>query len=215
MTGRRTGGGVPRRAAAARVLALLLAGWGLPACQGTLRALPAPDQLESDAREASRVYRIGSTDILQISVWRNPELSLQEVVVRPDGKISFPLLDDVQAAGLTPGELKEILTARLSEYITAPTVTVVVRQINSKVVYVIGEVNRQGTFPLVVHMRVIDALAVAGGFGPFANRSRVTIIRHRNGAGPIEFRFDYGAFVSGKDLEQNLLLLPGDNIIVP
>jgi polysaccharide export outer membrane protein len=187
----------------------------LPACQGTLRSLPAHDQLETEAMEASREYRIGPTDVLQISVWRNPELSVPEVVVRPDGKISFPLLDDVQAAGLTPSELKDILTTRLAEYITAPNVTVVVRQINSKVVYVIGEVNRQGTFPLNVDMRVIDALAVAGGFGPFADRSRVTIIRNRNGKGPIEFRFNYDEFVDGQNLGQNLLLLPGDKIVVP
>ena len=202
-----------------RISALLLAwlglGLALTGCQATLRALPAPDQLESEALEASREYRIGATDVLQISVWRNPELSLQEVVVRPDGKISFPLLDDVQAAGLTPRELKEILTTRLAEYITAPNVTVVIRQINSKVVYIIGEVNRQGTFPLNVDMRVIDALAIAGGFGPFADRSRVTIIRNRNGKGPIEFRFNYDQFVDGRNLDQNLLLLPGDRIVVP
>jgi polysaccharide export outer membrane protein len=171
--------------------------------------------LESQAVEAFQDYRIGPTDVLQISVWKNPELSVPEVAVRPDGKISFPLLDDVQAAGLTPTELKAILTERLSEYILAPTVTVVVRQINSKAVYVIGEVHRQGALSLRADMRVIDALAMAGGFRPFADRSWVKIIRNRNGEGPIEFRFNYDEFVEGKDLEQNILLLPGDKVVVP
>jgi polysaccharide export outer membrane protein len=187
----------------------------LPACQGTLRALPPPEELETQAAEAYQDYRIGPTDVLQITVWRNDELSLPEVAVRPDGKISFPLLDDVQAAGLTPTELKAILTERLSEYILAPTVTVVVRQVNSQVIYVIGEVHRQGALPLRADMRVIDALAMSGGFRPFADAKRVKIIRNRNGEGPIEFRFNYDEFVDGDNLDQNILLLSGDNVVVP
>jgi len=196
-------------------LLLLVSTALLPACRTTLRALPSPEELESQAVEAFQEYRIGPTDVLQISVWKSPELSVPEVAVRPDGKISFPLLDDVHAAGLTPNELKAILTERLSEYILAPTVTVVVRQINSKAVYVIGEVQRQGALSLRADMRVIDALAMAGGFRPFADRSWVKIIRNRNSEGPIEFRFNYDRFVEGKDLEQNILLLPGDKVVVP
>jgi polysaccharide export outer membrane protein len=200
------------------LLPLILAGGLLttaPGCAPTLRALPTPAELESQGVEARQDYVIGPTDVLQINVWKNPELSLAEVVVRPDGKISFPLLDDVQAAGLTPNQLKEILTELLAEYVTAPTVTVVVRQINSKTVYVMGEVNRQGAFPLRADMRVIDALAVAGGFRPFADRNRIKIIRNQNGDAPIEFRFDFGEFVDGTNLEQNILLVPGDKIVVP
>jgi polysaccharide export outer membrane protein len=97
----------------------------------------------------------------------------------------------------------------------APTVTVVVRQVNSKAVYVIGEVHRQGALSLRADMRVIDALAMAGGFRPFADRSSVKIIRTRDGEGPVEYRFNYEQFVDGKDLEQNILLVPGDKIVVP
>jgi polysaccharide export outer membrane protein len=201
--------------------ALAASGGALPAllslagCGQTLRALPPPAELESEAIEATQDYVIEATDVLQINVWKSPELSLEEVVVRPDGKISFPLLDDVHAAGLTPDQLKGILTERLSEYVTAPTVTVVVRQINSKMIYVIGEVNRVGPVPLRAHMRVIDALAIAGGFRPFAHTDRVKVIRQLDGKGPIEFQFDYGEFVEGTNLEQNILLLPGDRVVVP
>ncbi len=197
------------------LLPLLLSLAFLPACQGTLRAIPPVAEAESHALESSEEYRIGATDVLTISVWRNSELSLPEVVVRPDGRISFPLLDDVKAAGLTPTELKRVLTERLSEFITAPTVTVVLRQINSKLIYVIGEVQRQGALPMRADMRVIDALAIAGGFRPFANSNRVKIIRTQNGVGPVELVFNYDAFVDGTDLEQNVLLVAGDKIVVP
>jgi protein involved in polysaccharide export with SLBB domain len=110
------------------------------ACRSNLRQVPSVDQLDSHAIEVAADYVIGEGDILKVSVWRNPELSLDSVVVRPDGKISVALVDDVQAAGLTPLELKEVLTERLGEYVTALQVTVIVVQIRSKLVYVMGEV---------------------------------------------------------------------------
>jgi polysaccharide export outer membrane protein len=192
------------------LLVLLAAG-----CGGTLRALPPASELEGHAAEDLANYRIGATDVLRISIWRQPELSVDTVVVRLDGKISVPLLDDVQAAGLTPLELKQVLTERYAEYITSPTVTVIVSSINSALIYVIGEVPRQGPMSIRGDFRVLDALASAGGFGPFAARSNVKIIRNANGSGPVEFRFDYDEFVSGRNLEQNILLLPGDKIVVP
>ena len=194
---------------------LCLAALGLSACEATLRDRPSAPEMESRAFEAYQEYRIGPTDTLQITVWKNPEISVPETVVRPDGKISFPLLDDVQAAGLTPLELKGVLTERLTEYIQSPTVTVVVRQIRSKMVYVLGEVARQGAVPIQADMRLVDALSISGGFGPFANKGRVKVIRHTPDADPVEFLFDYEAFVDGTDLEQNILLVPGDKIIVP
>ena len=172
-------------------------------------------ELESHAIEASQEYRIGPSDVLTISVWQQEDLNLPEVVVRLDGKISFPLLDDVHAEGLTAAELKDVLTERLSEYIAAPHVTVVVRQINSKLVYVIGEVNREGPIKLRGGMRVVDALSSVGGFRPFAAKDRVKVMRTQNGSGNVEFEFDYPSFASGKNLEQNILLLPGDRIVVP
>lgn len=200
----------PSAVAISLVLALALGG-----CRGNLRALPSATELEEAAYEDLSAYVIGPQDILQVSVWRQPELSVDVAIVRPDGKISVPLLDDVQAAGLTPTELKALLADRWSEYITAPQVTVIVRQINSKVVYVLGEVARQGAIPIRGDFRVVDALAASGGFGAFAGKDQIKIIRTTNGLEQVEFRFNYGDFVNGRDLDQNITLLPGDRIVVP
>lgn len=200
----------PKAALLAAALCLVFS-----ACRSNLRQIPSVDQLDSHAIEVAGDYVIGEGDVLKVSVWRNPELSLDSVVVRPDGKISVPLVDDVQATGLTPLELKEVLTERLSEYVTALQVTVIVVQIRSKIVYVLGEVARQGPLAYRADMRVVDALSTAGGFRPFAGKSRIKIIRNMNGGDPVEFNFDYDGFVAGKNLEQNILLLPGDKIVVP
>ena len=158
-------------------------------------------------------YVLGAGDMLLIRVWQNPELSVQGPV-RPDGKISVPLLDDVQAEGLTTLELKEVLTRDLSEYISNPDVTVVVEAIGSKHVFVVGEVMRSGPVPLGKDVRVLDAISTAGGFGPFADKKRVRIIR-RSGSGEVEYRFNFDAYVAGKAPGTNLLLVPGDTIVVP
>jgi len=196
------------------VLLMGLSLW-LLGCTSTLRELPSADDLEGHAVDALQEYRMGPGDVLQIAVWKQPELSVKELVVRLDGKISFPLVDDVHAEGLTSQMLKAVLAERLSEYITAPHVTVVVREINSKLVYVIGEVAREGPIVFRSRMRIVDALAVAGGFRQFASKDSVKLIREHNGSSPIEFIFDYGAFVAGENLDQNVLLLPGDRIVVP
>jgi polysaccharide export outer membrane protein len=187
----------------------------LPGCAGSLRDQPSASEMDGQARESQREYVIGPLDQLAISVWRQQELNLPSVAVRLDGRISFPLLDDVVAAGKTPIQLKEELTEQLAEYITAPHVTVVVTQINSKNVYVLGEVTREGPVFLRSGMRVVDAIAVAGGFSAFAGPDRVKVIRNLEDGGPVEFTFDYEDYVNGKDLDQNILLLPGDRIIVP
>ena len=116
---------------------------------------------------------------------------------------------------MTPMELKKQVAERLSEYVKAPHVTVVVRQINSQLIFVIGEVKREGPITLRRDMRVVDALSTAGGFTAFAGRANIKLIREQNGSGPVEFVFDYEEFVRGENLEQNVLLLPGDRIVVP
>jgi polysaccharide export outer membrane protein len=176
---------------------------------------PSIEELEAHATEVSQEYVLGSQDTLQITVWQQPSLSLNSVVVRMDGKISFPLLDDVQAAGLTTLELKGSLTEGLAEYITAPHVTVILTQSRSKLVYVIGEVNKPGALLVTDGMRVASALSQAGGFRTFADQKRVRVIRNMNGSGPVEFIFNYPSFADGDNLAQNILLLPGDNIVVP
>lgn len=185
----------------------------LAACAG--RTGPSIEELEAHATELSQEYVIGPQDTLQISVWQQPSLSLNAVVVRLDGKISFPLLDDVRAAGLTTLELKHALSEGLSEYITAPHVTVILTQSRSKLVYVIGEVNKPGALLVTDGMRVAHALSQAGGFRTFADQKHVRVIRNMNGSGPVEFIFHYPSFASGENLAQNILLLPGDSIVVP
>jgi polysaccharide export outer membrane protein len=189
----------------ASIAAGLLLGLG---CANAI-SLPPPEPPPGE-REP---YVIGVTDSLRITVWKVPELSL-EVPVRPDGAISVPLLDDVQAEGLTPDELKEVITAALAEYITAPDVTVIVTQMNSRSVAVMGAVGRSGIIPLRRNMRVLDAIATMGGFNPFAKRNSVKVLRPVEG-GLVEYRFNYGAFLAGKAPESNLLLQPGDTIVVP
>jgi polysaccharide export outer membrane protein len=168
---------------------------------------PEPDVMERDT------YVIGHGDILRVSVWKNPELSVESVPVRPDGKISVPLLNDIQAAGLTPEELKELVTRSLAEFVQNPDVTVVVTQVNSKRVHILGQVARSGAVPLTQDMRVLDAISAAGGFTPFADKGDVKIIR-RSGGGEVTYRFDYDAYLKGRAPEANLLLLPGDTIVV-
>ncbi|MFQ5515614.1 MAG: polysaccharide biosynthesis/export family protein [Myxococcota bacterium] len=200
-------------------LALMLSGCGLsglPFFGGdNQRVLPSAEDLESQAQEAGRDYVIGPRDRLLITVWNQPELNVGELVVRLDGRISFPLLDDVQASGLTPLALKGEITRRLEEYVRAPHVTVVVTEINSKLIYVLGEVVREGPIVYRARMRVVDALSTAGGFNQFAGKKHVKVIRDRNGDAPLEFTFNYDEFVRGKNLEQNILLLPGDRIVIP
>ena len=146
----------------------------LGACGGRAPSPPPPEPSPMD-RE---VYKIGVTDVLAINVWRNPELSV-EVPVRADGMISVPLIDDVQAEGLTPQELKEVVAENLSEFITAPDVTVLVRQMNSRFVSVIGEVRQPTRVPLTRDLRVLEAIALVGGFTTFADRNDVRIVRLR------------------------------------
>ena len=198
-----------------RALLVLLAALSSLACVGDTLEPRSIEELDRFARDSSQEYIIGPSDQLSISVWKQPGLSLAEVVVRLDGKISFPLLDDVQAAGLSVTELKQVVSERLSDFIVEPSVTIVVKQINSKRVYVLGEVARVGPVRLFGGMRVVDALAIAGGFRPFAEKREVRVIRHMDGSDAIELRFDYKRFESGEDLEQNILLLPGDRIVVP
>ena len=156
-----------------------------------------------------KTFVIGAEDTLLIQVWREPELT-RPVLVRPDGKISLPLVREIQAAGRTPDQLAADLQKALGEYIKNPEVTVTVNQVNSKKYYVTGEVGRTGAFPLVVPTRVLDALTVAGGFREFANTKKIVILR--NGE---RLKFNYKDVIKGKNPEQNILLENGDYIIVP
>jgi polysaccharide export outer membrane protein len=191
------------RAGATALVALALA-----AC-GTTRATPPPQ----DAPQAGP-YLIGEGDILAVRVWKNQELSV-EVPVRPDGMISVPLVNDVKAATLTTDQLKDEITAKLSEFITNPDVTVVVLRADSKRVFVLGEVLRPGPVQLASALSVLDAISAAGGFSPFADEDDIKIIRRLPDGQELEFFFDYDAYVRGRAPGTNVNLQPGDTVVVP
>jgi len=158
-------------------------------------------------------YVIGAQDVLDINVWKEPDVS-RIVPVRPDGKISLPLLNDVQAAGLTPAQLATQVTESLKKFVTNPQVTVIVTVINSQRVYILGEVNRPGAFPLIPGMSVLQALSSAGGFTQFAKVKSIFVRRLENGK-EAKYPFNYREVISGKKPEQDVLLKAGDTIVVP
>jgi polysaccharide export outer membrane protein len=158
-------------------------------------------------------YVIGSQDVLDINVWKETELT-KTVPVRPDGKISLPLLNDVQAAGLTPDQLKDRITEGLKKFLADPHVTVIVNQINSQRVYITGEVARAGAYPLLPQMTILQALSSAGGFSQFANTKKIYMFRVENGK-QVNFPFNYKDVVHGKNSQENVVLKAGDTIVVP
>jgi polysaccharide biosynthesis/export protein len=179
---------------------------------------PNPAPRESDPGKVSSTgnpnYVIGPQDVLNVDVWKEAELT-RTVPVRPDGKISLPLLNDVQAAGLTPDQLAAQITAGLRKYVTDPQVTVIVAEINSQRVYIMGEVVRAGAYPLLPGMTVLQALSSAGGFTPFANRKKIYVMREENGKQE-KLPFNYKDAVSGKERNQTMVQVKaGDTIVVP
>ena len=157
-------------------------------------------------------YVIGPEDVLHIAVWKEADLSAT-LPVRPDGKISLPLLNDVQASGLTPEQLKDSVTEKLRKYIADPRVTVVVAAINSKRIYLTGEVLHSGPMPMSPNMTVLQALSSAG-LNQFANTKRIYVLRTENGKQQ-KLPVNYRKLVKGEQIEQNYLLQPGDTIVVP
>lgn len=171
-------------------------------------SVPAPTTSKNDT-----TYVIGPEDVLTIDVWNEKELS-GPVPVRPDGKISVPLLNDVQAAGLTPMQLMSSLSEKLKKFVSEPTVTVTVTTINSRKIYILGEVARPGAFPLVPSMTVLQALTTAGGPTPYAKTSKIYVLRTENGV-QNKLAFNYKQVVRGGSAEQNVLLKSGDTVVVP
>jgi polysaccharide biosynthesis/export protein len=157
-------------------------------------------------------YVIGPEDVLHIAVWKENDLTAT-LPVRPDGKISLPLLDDVQAAGLTPKQLADSVTEKLRKYIADPRVTVVVTAINSKRIYLLGEVLHAGAMPMLPNMTVLQALSSAG-LNQFANTKRIYVLRTANGKQQ-KLPVPYRKLVKGEEIEQNYMLQPGDTIVVP
>ena len=166
------------------------------------------------AKSSANEYHIGLGDLLRITTWKEPDLSMEEVLVRTDGKISFPLVNDVEAAGRSPVELKRAIEAGLKEYVSNPVVTVHVTSPNSQMIYVLGEVIRTGEYPLIKHLTVLQAFALAGGFTEWASKKEIILLRQEKGKEKI-YRINYKDITRGKDLSQNLKLKTDDTIIVP
>ena len=163
--------------------------------------------------EGHDYYRIQPGDILNVSVWKEEGMA-QEVIVRPDGMISFPLAGETEAAGHSVGEVQELLTQRLAKYIPDPVVTVSMRALSGNRIYIIGKVNRPGDFPMTRLTDVMQALSMAGGTSTYAALNKIKILRRTNGVlKAIPFR--YGEVEKGEDLEQNIILQAGDVVVVP
>jgi polysaccharide biosynthesis/export protein len=191
----------------------LVAMSALAVCAQANGSQAAGSKPDVGAASDAATYVIGPTDVLDVNVWKEPDVS-RTVPVRPDGKISLPLLNDVQAAGLTPMELQAEVTKDLKGFISNPQVTIIVTQINSRRVYVLGEVAHPGAFAMLPHMTVLQALSSAGGLGQFAKSSGIYVLRGENGR-QVTFPFNYKEVVRGKRADQNITLQPGDTIVVP
>ena len=185
-------------------------------------ARPADDQASqarSAAAEPNRgksndAFVIGTDDVLAVSVWKEPEIS-RSVPVRSDGKISLPLVGEVQAAGNTPSKLEKDIAARLKDYIAEPEVTVVVQQVNSQKFNILGMVNKPGSYPLVNSPTILDAIAVAGGFRDFAKQKSIYVLRQNSDGTQSRLPFNYKEVVKGQNGAQNVKLQPRDTIVVP
>ena len=158
-------------------------------------------------------YVIGADDVLAVTFWREKDLS-SDVSVRPDGKITLPLINDIEAAGLTPDELRDRVTKAASQYVEDPNVTVTVKAINSRKVFITGNIGKPGPYPLGGPMTVMQLIAMAGGVQEFAKSEKILIMRTEDGK-PVARKFNYKEVEEGKKLSQNIELLPGDTVIVP
>jgi polysaccharide export outer membrane protein len=194
------------------------------ACAAQKPATVAANRLSGDVRGTAAAavsqaanpmeYRIGAGDLLGIEVWKEPDASTPAAPVRPDGKISLAIVGEMQAAGLTPVELQDVLRAKYREYIRDARVNVVVKEINSQKAYLIGEVKREGPVRLSTPMTVLQALAEAGGLTDFAKRKGIYIMRTVQNR-RMRLPFDYDAVLRGEKMEENVTLVAGDTVVVP
>ncbi|HEY1207433.1 MAG: polysaccharide biosynthesis/export family protein [Bryobacteraceae bacterium] len=174
----------------------------------------AATRRQNEAQPNPLEYRIGPGDVLGIEVWKEPDASIASAPVRPDGKLSLPMVGEVEATGLTPTGLEVLLTTRYREYIRDTHVTVVVKEINSKKVYLVGEVKKEGPVRIQAPITVLQALAEAGGVTDYAKRRKIYVLRSVDGR-QVKLPFDYDAVLRGENTEQNVTLLTGDTVVVP
>jgi polysaccharide export outer membrane protein len=178
-----------------------------------LLSLSLQNTRASEDGSFGETYRIQPGDVLDVSVWKEEDL-VKQVLVRPDGGMSFPLAGDMQAAGKSVAELQKTITERLKKYIPDPVVTVATLKLDGNKVYVIGQVARPGEFPVTRYVDVVQALSMAGGMTPYASDNKITVLRRENGK-QRSIPFRYGDIEKGEDLEQNIILQSGDVVVVP
>lgn len=199
------------------VVALGTSAWA----QSASASLKAPgSNANGGANDASKpavavppTYIVGESDVLHVNVWKEPEVT-QTVIVRTDGNISLPLINDVRVAGLTPVQIQNMIADKLKAFLTNPQVTVTVTDIRSKRAFITGEVARPGGYPLNTETNVLQLIAQAGGLTTFAKRDSITVLRFENGK-EVRLAFKYSQVVHGKKPEQNIELRPGDTVVVP
>jgi polysaccharide export outer membrane protein len=179
----------------------------------TLMFLICPTYAQ-DTKPSTPEYKIGIGDILEIVTWKEPDFSREEITVRLDGKISFPLLDDIQAASQSPAQLKKHIESKLKEYVSSPSVTVTVRNAASQRFYILGEVANTGEYPLVKDLTVLQAFALAGGFTEWASKKEIILYRKENGEDKV-IRINYKGLIKNRDFSQNVQIKSNDTIIVP
>lgn len=203
---------VAGRGLAAAGLALWLAGAGWAAAGPGGKAQAKPQPATQPGGPAS--YALGPGDVLAITVWNEPNVS-GTVPVRPDGKISLPLVGDVEATGITPEKLQAILTTKLEAYIDHPEVTVVVQQVRSRTFNILGAVGKPGVYPLDKPTTVLDAIALAGGLAQFAKQNKIYVLRRKADGSRWTYKFDYKNVIRGHEPWENIELLPNDTVVVP
>ena len=199
------------------VMSAIALGAQAPAPKPPVEAKPAgvaaPATPPSTLPEITADYAIGPDDILFIKFWKDAEMT-QDVVVRPDGKITLPMLNDMQASGLTPEQLRSAIVLAASKFFADPSVSVVVKQINSRKVFVMGEVGKPGPYALTGRITVIQLIAMAGGLNEYAKKDKIAIIRTEGGTQK-RFKINYDDIMNGKNLKQNIDIAVGDTLIVP
>jgi polysaccharide export outer membrane protein len=186
----------------------------IPGVAQEMTATLAPTSTKIVPSKATYPYVVGEADMLRINVWKQPEISQPNIVVRPDGMITVPLVGDVKVSGTTPAQIEAMLESKLKRFVSEPRVTVTVVEIASKTVYVTGEIARPGAYPLVGPLDVLQIIAKAGGVTPYAHRKSMFVLRQVEG-GKQKLPVNYIQIVRGKNAEQNINLQPGDTVVVP
>ncbi len=205
---------LPGRPVKALLLALVcVAAWVPVSARAALQGAQQTAGSQPPAPVAAEDYVIGADDVLSVVFWREKELSV-DAVVRPDGKISLPLMNEVMAAGLTPEQLRDRITKQASAFVKDPQATVVVKEVNSRKVYITGQVEKPGAYPLTTRLSVMQLIAMAGGLKEYAKSDRIVVMRLEQGR-EVRHRFDYKKVLEGKDDARNLEMRPGDTVVVP